>query len=104
MPAVSEILVYIQEKACSEEVYLVGSATTGDWQEGSDLDFVIVVADGDIKDAKNRLFGKRPRLDIAVDFIIFPRSEFEKMKTLGGLAHEAIHRGILMSKGTRHVS
>ena len=104
MPVVSEILVYMQEKAHPEEVYLLGSGTTGDWQEGSDLDFVIVVADGDIKDAKNRLFGKRPRLDIAVDFLVFPHSEFEKMKTLGGLAHEAIHRGSLMSKGTRQGS
>ena len=104
MPAVSEILTYIEEKACPEAVYLVESATTGDWQEGSDLDFVIVVADGDIKDAKNRIYGERPRLDLAVDFIIFPRREFETMKTLGGLAHEAFHRGILLSKGTRHVS
>ena len=87
--------------ACKpSKIILVGSASTYDMTDGSDVDLVIIFdREDEISAAKQPLYASRPRDDWPHDLLFYTHDSFERSKaTGGGLAWVAANEGKILFK------
>ena len=101
-PMVWSLLSFIEEKVSPSKVFLIGSASRGEYTVYSDLDFVIVLQEGEAFKASSALYIDRPFPEVPVDFLKMTANQFERNSKIGGIAYIAAEDGILLlDKGTK---
>ena len=83
-------------KPATEEIYLFGSYAWGSPDQNSDLDFLVIVSDSDIKPYKRPVKGIRALrgMKIPKDIIVYTQEEFEKLKQdKGSFCYKIIKEG-----------
>jgi hypothetical protein len=83
---VAKSVEIIIETAPPDEIMLVGSATTTEFDDGSDLDFVLIYPTKDLaKFAERKLYAQTPKFPVGVDLICVDRATYLKRSQIGGI-------------------
>ncbi len=87
-----DIIVHqIIEIASPEKIILFGSAARGEFRQGSDLDFLIVMPDGVNRRKTAQLIYRKVRSEgVPFDAIVTTRSQLEEQKNNIGLIYKSI--------------
>lgn len=84
-PIVKEIIGRILSVVTPKKIFLFGSAARDDMRENSDIDLMVVIADGmhRRKTAQN-IYRKMIGLGFAVDIVVVTEEDLEKYKDTAG--------------------
>jgi len=88
----------IEKKFFVEKIIIFGSAARGEMKEDSDIDLIVVSKKFGLKHFFNivpKLYGEWS-LEYPVDFLIYNKKEFEKLKKEVSIVSEALREGIII--------
>jgi predicted nucleotidyltransferase len=98
-PIISEELAALLTACKPANVFLFGSAARDEMTDASDLDLLVVVADGaNLKDIKKKYYCRRKTHMWPVDVLFMEQSEFQMKSQIGGAAMLCLQEGILLFK------
>ncbi len=101
-PVVSKLVDHLASYEEIVQVYLIGSLARGEYTEFSDIDLVVVyrplLTMTDERSFRDKVLIERVLPEIPTDLHLMCAIDFEKEKSVGGLAWEAFFHGVCLFK------
>lgn len=87
---------FILEKVQPAAIYFFGSICTKKFDDHSDVDVIVVMADGaDLNDCRKSLYGvKQPQVHHAIEYLCVHESVFAHKSEIGGVYYVAKSEGV----------
>jgi predicted nucleotidyltransferase len=96
-PIIREEIAAILSSCKPKSVFLFGSAARDEMTDSSDIDLLVVVADGsDLKGIKQKYYCRRKTHTWPVDIIFLEQTDFDRKCQVGGVAMICKQEGILL--------
>lgn len=94
----SDLAAHIRRASNPDKIILFGSAATGGFRQGSDLDILLVFADQlSLRQARRQIRAQGPLgAPCPVDLLFVTQSHFDEAKDRGGVCFVAHHEGIVL--------